>query len=154
MYMRQPEGCVSPGHQNLVCKLKRSLYGLNQSPRCWNQVLLHEQLVDMQFVQSAVDQCFYIGKINGSLVFVAIYVDDILIASKWLQVVQKTKELFAKKFKVTDMGRLHYFLGVRIHLSDGALWLAQEQYAENIPSNSTWRRARPSAYRWRPQYVL
>ena len=88
----------------------------------------------MQFVQSAVDHCLYIGKINGSLIFVAIYVDDILIASKWLQVVQKTKELFAKKFKVTDMGRLHYLLGVRIHLSDGALWLGQEQYAENILS--------------------
>ena len=76
----------------------------------------------MQFVQSAADQCLYIGKICGSLVFVAIYVDDILIASKEIQVVQKTKELFAKK----------YFLGVRIHQSNGAFWLGQEKYAENI----------------------
>ena len=59
----------------------------------------------------------------------AIYVDDILIASKEIQVVQKTKELFAKKFKVKDMGKLHYFLGVRIHQSDGAFWLEQEKYA-------------------------
>ena len=50
----------------------------------------------------------------------AIYVDDILIASKEIQVVKKTKELFAKKFKVKDMGKLHYFLWVRIHQSDGA----------------------------------
>ena len=46
IYMKQPEGFASPGQQNLVCKLKRSLYGLKQSPRCWNEVL-HEQLVDM-----------------------------------------------------------------------------------------------------------
>ena len=131
IYMKQPEGFASPGQQHLVCKLKRSLYGLKQSSRCWNEVL-HEQLVDMQFVQSAVDQCLYIGKICGSLVFVAIYFDDILIESKEIQVIQKTKELFAKKFKVKDMGKLHYFLGVRIHQSDGAFWLGQEKYAENI----------------------
>ena len=40
IYMKQPEGFVSPGQHNLVCKLKRSLYGLKQSPRCWNEVLL------------------------------------------------------------------------------------------------------------------
>ena len=131
IYMKQPEGFVSPGQHNLVCKLKRSLYGLKQSPRCWNEVL-HEQLIDMQFVQSAADQCLYIGKMNGSLVFVAIYVDDIIIASEKSPVVQKTKELFAKKFKVKDMGKLHYFLGVGIHQSDGTLWLGQEKYAENI----------------------
>ena len=94
--------------------------------------MLHEQLVDKQFVQSAADQCLYIGKICGSLVFVAIYVDDILIASKEIQVVQKTKELFAKKFKVKDMGKLHYLLGVRIHQSDGAFWLGQENTPRTV----------------------
>ena len=67
IYMKQPEDFASLGQQNLVCKLKRFLYGLKQSPRCWNEVL-HEQLVDKQFVQSAADQCLYIGKNCGSLV--------------------------------------------------------------------------------------
>ena len=49
IYFKQPEGFASPGQQNLVCKLKRSLYDQKQSPRCWNEVL-HEQLVDMQFL--------------------------------------------------------------------------------------------------------
>ena len=35
VYMRQPEGFVDKDRQQLVCKLKRSIYGLRQSPRCW-----------------------------------------------------------------------------------------------------------------------
>ena len=39
VYMRQPEGFVEKGQQHLVCKLRQSIYGLKQSPRCWNSVL-------------------------------------------------------------------------------------------------------------------
>lgn len=36
VFMKQPEGYVEKGKEHLVCKLKKSLYGLKQSPRCWN----------------------------------------------------------------------------------------------------------------------
>ena len=49
VYMRQPEGFVATGQEHLVCKLKRSIYGLKQSPRCWNTVL-DNQLKNMGFV--------------------------------------------------------------------------------------------------------
>ena len=39
VYMKQPKGYVKPGHEQKVCRLKRSIYGLKQSPRCWNSVL-------------------------------------------------------------------------------------------------------------------
>ena len=39
VYMRQPEGFVAEGKEHLLCKLHRSLYGLKQSPRCWNSTL-------------------------------------------------------------------------------------------------------------------
>lgn len=39
IYMKQPEGFVADGQEHLVCRLKRSLYGLKQSSRCWNQAL-------------------------------------------------------------------------------------------------------------------
>jgi len=35
IYMDQPEGFVVPGKENLVCRLKKSLYVLKQSPRQW-----------------------------------------------------------------------------------------------------------------------
>ena len=131
IYMKPPEGFVKPGQEHLVCKLKHSIYGLKQSPRCWNEVL-HKHLIDMQFIQSISDPCIYVGKINGQLVFVAVYVDDLIIAAKQSSVIDKTKKLFAQKFSVKDMGQLHYFLGVRIIQTTNSVWLSQEKYCNNI----------------------
>ena len=46
LFMRQPEGFTKPGQEHLVCRLKKSLYGLKQSPRCWN-VALHNRLKEL-----------------------------------------------------------------------------------------------------------
>ena len=37
IYMKQPEGLIVKGKNELVCKIKKSLYGLKQSPRMWYQ---------------------------------------------------------------------------------------------------------------------
>jgi hypothetical protein len=37
IYMKHPEGFVVKGKKDLVCKLKRDLYGLKKSPRMWYQ---------------------------------------------------------------------------------------------------------------------
>ena len=54
MYIQQPKGFVKEGEQNLVCKLKKSLYGLKQSSRCWNMTL-DAHLKSMGFTQSTAD---------------------------------------------------------------------------------------------------
>ena len=131
IYMKQPDGFVVKGQENLVCKLKKSIYGLKQSPRCWNEAL-DEHLKKIGFIQSKADPCLYIGKIDGELIFLAVYVDDIILASKKPEVIQKTKKLFASKFEVKDMGRLHYFLGVRIVQNEGNVWIGQDRYLEEV----------------------
>ena len=59
VYMKQPEGFVAQGQENLVCRLKKSIYGLKQSPRCWNQAL-NAQLKEIGFKQSSNDPCIYL----------------------------------------------------------------------------------------------
>ena len=54
VYVKQPEGFVVESQEHLVCKLKRSLYGLKQSSRCWNQTL-HTQLMEMGYKQTPMD---------------------------------------------------------------------------------------------------
>ena len=56
IYMQQPEGYIQPGSDHLVCKLKKSLYGLKQSPRCWNTTLT-EFLESINFKRNVADPC-------------------------------------------------------------------------------------------------
>ncbi len=56
IYMEVPEGIVYCGDK--VCKLRRALYGLKQSPQIWNQKL-HNYLIQIGFKQCKVDYCVY-----------------------------------------------------------------------------------------------
>ena len=57
--MKQPEQFEMKGKEHLVCKLKRSIYGLKQSSRCYNEAL-DKPLKKMCFKQSKKDNCIYI----------------------------------------------------------------------------------------------
>ena len=63
IYMEQPEGYVEPGKEELVCRLKKSLYGLKQSPRCWN-IVFKEFMLSLGFVPSVADPCVFIRVLN------------------------------------------------------------------------------------------
>ena len=56
VYMKQPEAFETEGPEHLVCRLKRSIYGLKQSSRCWNSVL-DKRLKKMGFVHTDSDPC-------------------------------------------------------------------------------------------------
>ena len=112
VYMKQPEGFVAEGQEDLVCKLKRSIYGLKQSPRCWNAALDHK-LKQMGFVQAKGDPCLYMAS-EGEMFIIAVYVDDIVLAGKGDQRIAEVKQALAHQFQVKDMGELHYFLGVKV----------------------------------------
>ncbi|KAJ9546957.1 hypothetical protein OSB04_019500 [Centaurea solstitialis] len=82
IFMHQPEGFVVPGKEGHVCKLIKSLYGLKQSPRQWYKrfdafVTAHGLSI------SSYDSCVYFKKCDdGSILYLLLYVDDMLIAAK------------------------------------------------------------------------
>jgi len=68
--------------ENHVCLLKKSLYGLKQSPRQWYK-RFDIFMLDNGFSQSAYDSCVYYKKLpDGSFVYLLLYMDDMLIAAK------------------------------------------------------------------------
>ena len=71
IYMEQPPGYTQPGMENLVCKLKKSLYGLKQSPRCWNTAF-REHMESIHFKQSGADPCIFIRTEETSITIVAV----------------------------------------------------------------------------------
>ena len=96
----------------MVCKLKKSIYGLKQSPRCWNSVL-DQFLKKIGFVQATSDPCLYMAS-EGELFLIAVYVDDIVLAGSSDVRMKEVKQALSQKFQVKDLGDLHYFLGVKV----------------------------------------
>ena len=80
VYMKQPEGFSSSDGEQLVCKLKKSIYGLKQASRQW-YLKFHDVISSFGFEENVMDQCIY-QKVSGSKIwFLVLYVDDILLAS-------------------------------------------------------------------------
>ena len=130
VYMKQPEGFVKKGEEHLVCKLKKSIYGLKQSPRCWNTAL-DSHLKSIGLTQSQTDPCLYTGK-EGERILVAVYVDDILVATKTSKTMDRIKNCLAKKFNMKDLGNLKSFLGVQVQRDSSGIWIGQPGYAKKI----------------------
>ena len=143
VYMRQPEGFIAEGQEHLVCELKKSIYGLKQSPRCWNTVL-HNQLTLMGFVQADSDPCVYRDS-GGEAFFIRVYVDDIILAGRSEKKIKEVKDALTMKFNVKDMGELHYFLGMKIQQCEesGDTWLGQPAYVERLLEKSGMDESKP-----------
>ncbi|WVZ89176.1 hypothetical protein U9M48_035612 [Paspalum notatum var. saurae] len=109
IYMDQPEGFVIPGKENLVCKLKKSLYGLKQSPRQWYKRFDSFMLCN-GFKRSDCDSCVYLKTVNGSTIYLLLYVDDMLIAAKEKSEIDKLKVQFNEEFEMKDLAATKKFL--------------------------------------------
>jgi hypothetical protein len=129
LYMLQPEG-FDDG-TNRVCKLKRSLYGLRQSPRCWNRRFV-DYLNKLGFAQSNADSCLYVLHKDGHKLIVVLYVDDGIIAATHAEDCQKFIDDLTAEFKITA-GPVSCFLGVEIkQLTDGSIFITQESYTRKV----------------------
>ena len=114
--MEQPVGYVRKGEEHLVCRLKKSIYGLKQASRRWNSVL-DSHLRAMGFTQSNSDPCIYMsGKVDKF--FIAVYVDDMILAGSKEDEMKKVKEQLLLKFDIKDLGKQRYFLGMSVIQND------------------------------------
>ena len=136
IYIEQPEGFETKAQngEKLVCKLKKSLYGLKQSGRNWNN-LLHNYLIDENFIQSLADPCLYVRKIDVEQhVIIIVWVDDIIIAASDLTSLEKVKESLKDRFKMTDLGKLKWFLGTEFQCTDSSIKMNQTRYIQKVLS--------------------
>ena len=133
IYMRQPPGFSESGTEHLVCRLKRSLYGLKQSARCWNTEL-DNKLKSMGFSQTTCDPCLYVRVDQDGVFIIAVYVDDIILAGENSTTMLKAKSDISRQFDAEDMGELHHFLGVKViqKHSTGEIWIGQPTYSKDL----------------------
>jgi hypothetical protein len=99
IFMFPPPGVdIPPGK---VFKILKSLYGLKQAARDWNQLYV-QKLKKLGFTRSEVDPCLLIHDRKGIMILT--WVDDIPIASSSLDNINWFKEEFGKVFKIKDLG--------------------------------------------------
>ena len=101
--MDQSEGFVVPEKENLVCRLKKSFYGLKQSPRQWYK-RFDSFMLSHGFKRSDYDSCVYLKTVNDLAIYLLLYVDDMLIAAKDKSEIAKLKAQLNKKFEMKDLG--------------------------------------------------
>lgn len=145
VYMTQPEGFKVESKEHMVCKLKKSIYGLKQASRQW-YLKFHEVMVRFQFKKNAVDQCIYL-KISGSkYVILVLYVDDILLASNDSDMLYETKRFLSSNFEMKDLGEASYVIGIEIHRdrSRGILGLSQRAYIDKVLKKYNMQSCSPS----------
>ena len=146
VYLSPPEGLEVNGSRGKVfCKLKKSLYGLRQSPRCWNSTL-DAKLREMGFRQTPSDPCMYITSSEGEPLILAVYVDDIILAGKSEKLISEVKRKLAQYFEVKELGIRHHFLGVKVSYNEetGSVWIGQPRYTEKVLEKFGMDKAKPN----------
>ncbi|CAK9827765.1 Retrovirus-related Pol polyprotein from transposon TNT 1-94 [Anthophora retusa] len=131
IYMEQPE-MFSKG-ENKVCKLLKPLYGLKQSGREWYRKL-DRYIRDNDGKRTPADQCVYVFGKDEDRVILIIYVDDLLLASKNIEALNKIKSKFKTAFKIVDLGQVNNILGICVQRegTTGKIHLSQEKYIKEL----------------------
>eukprot|EP01018_Ginkgo_biloba_P017077 Gb_08424 [translate_table: standard] len=128
VYMEQPPGYVQKGKGDHVYRLKKALYGLKQAPRAWYEKI-DRYFLDTGFVRSSIDSNLY-RKVRDSMsvTFVVLYVDDLLITRNDVSMISDLKKDLQMNFEMTDLGLLHYFLGIEVWQMLGRVFILQAKY--------------------------
>uniref|UniRef100_A0A6N2L229 Retrovirus-related Pol polyprotein from transposon TNT 1-94 n=1 Tax=Salix viminalis TaxID=40686 RepID=A0A6N2L229_SALVM len=133
IYMDQPEGFVATGTENLVCRLRKSIYRLKQASRQW-YIKFNDTILSYGFVEIIVDRCIYM-KVSGSkFAILVLYVDDILIAANDMGMLSDVKKYLSSNFEMKDMGEASYVIWIEIihDRSQGLLSLSQKRYINKV----------------------
>lgn len=128
VYMKQPSGLDDKSGR--VCFLHKAIYGLKESPRCWYESL-DKYLINKAFVRSKFDQCLYRRNNGNNLVFILLYVDDLLLIGA-PSLVEETKEMLRSRFEMSEEGSVHRFLGINISRKEGKIVLNQSDYIDKL----------------------
>jgi hypothetical protein len=132
IYMQQPEG-FEVGEPDHVCKLRKSLYGLKQAGRVWNQTL-NSVFSSMGFKRVQSDHGLYIYLRDDLRILMPVFVDDITLACKdGAKIDSVVQELF-QRFQLRDLGPTTQLLGLEIHRDrpNRRLCISQSQFITNL----------------------
>eukprot|EP00253_Pinus_taeda_P003819 PITA_03819 len=127
IYMEQPINFIQT-YSSLVCWLKKSVYGLKQAPRA-SYAKMDNFILETGFSMCHFDNTVYTKKVGKYLIILVLYVDDLILTGSDPNLINYVKSNVKKNFDMTDLGHLHYFLGLQVLQSKEGICLSQSNYA-------------------------
>ncbi|OWY90086.1 polyprotein, partial [Phytophthora megakarya] len=126
VFMEQPEGFQVRGKETWS-------YGLKQAPRVWFQ-LLKTFLEKQGFSMLKSETCVAVKVIEGNLVFIPLYVDDLILFAPTMKLINQMKQTFFERFEMKDLGELHYILGWEVtrNRHERTIFISQRKYAMTV----------------------
>ena len=132
VFMDAPPGFENAIGAGKVCKLKKSLYGLKQSPRTWFEKFT-KSIRSKGLHQSQGDHTlFFKHGDNGKIAALVVYVDDIILMENDENEATRLKEELNKEFEIKDLGNLKYFLGIEVARSRKGILISQRKYVLDL----------------------
>jgi hypothetical protein len=118
-YIKQSMSYEVKRHENKVLKLKKVLYGLNQTLRAWCS-RIDGYFLENRFVKCLNEYAIYIKiKESGDTLIVCLYVDDF-------------KQAMVKEFEMTDIGLMSYYLGIEFKQGEDGIFVNQEKFVGEV----------------------
>jgi hypothetical protein len=131
VYVQQPPGFVLKGHEGKVLRLVKALYGLRQAPRAW-YAKLDGALLQLGFRRSSSEHAVYFRGAGARRLVVGVYVDDLVITGADQEDIDAFKKEMKSMFQMSDLGLLHYYLGLEVNQSVSGISIGQKAYAAKI----------------------
>ena len=132
IYMEPPPGSIWKT-EGKVWKLKKCLYGLKQAPKQWH-VAIDEYLKQNNFKQMISEPGLYVLETNKNHIIIGLYVDDLIVASKFKEGAEAFLKLMNERFEMSNLGPLSWYLGMKItrDRSKRLLYVSQGLYVREI----------------------
>lgn len=141
--MEQPEGFKVKGKENYLRRLKKAFYGLKQVSRAWYEKLKAVLLTWGQ-ENSVLDTSLLYWKDNGQVIYILVYVDDILITNSSQKLIKELIKKLNKNFALKELGSLSYFLGIEVKRNHAGIHLCQSKYMQELIEKTNVKRCRES----------
>ncbi|GJZ52035.1 putative ribonuclease H-like domain-containing protein [Tanacetum coccineum] len=131
VYVCQPLGFEDLEFPDIVYKVEKALYGLHQAPRAWYETLL-TYLLDNRFQRGQIDKTLFLKRVKGDILLVQVYYDDIIFGSTRKEVCTEFEKMMHKKFQMSSMGELTFFLVLQVTQKDDVIFISQDKYVNEI----------------------
>ncbi|GKC56788.1 putative ribonuclease H-like domain-containing protein, partial [Tanacetum coccineum] len=131
VYVCQPLGFEDPQFPDKVYKVEKALYGLHQAPRTWYKTL-STYLLENRYRRGTIDKTLFIKKDRGDILLVHVYVDDIILGSTKKSLCVEFKQMMHKRFHISSMGELTFFLGLQVQQKEDGIFIIQDKDVADI----------------------